>query len=159
MHTGDDTANLITFASGPKICVKVLVCEGILIESYLQEAPLFSAELVGSGTEPIWEWLQRYSCKELGPTLQMRLGAAPFTKTVWEKLLEVPFGKTLSYQALSHSAGSPKGARAAGQAVGANPLPLFIPCHRVIASDGSLGGFSQGLEVKRRLLEFERGAG
>ncbi|MBM4030185.1 MAG: methylated-DNA--[protein]-cysteine S-methyltransferase [Planctomycetes bacterium] len=78
-----------------------------------------------------------------------------FQRRVWRELAKVPFGKTVSYGELARRIGCPGAARAVGQAVGANPIPILIPCHRVIRSDGGLGGFSAGLEIKRWLLRHE----
>lgn len=81
--------------------------------------------------------------------------ATPFQRRVWEAVSHIPFGQTRSYGWVAIQAGSPKGARAVGQAMRRNPVPLIVPCHRVIASDGSLGGFTGGLAMKKRLLENE----
>ncbi len=67
----------------------------------------------------------------------------------------IPYGKTLSYGEIARRAGSPGGARAAGQAMGKNPFPIIVPCHRVVKSDGTIGGFGGGLHHKRALLELE----
>lgn len=83
----------------------------------------------------------------------------PFQQKVWRILQRIPAGTTISYQQLATRAGSPRAIRAAGQACGANPIGLIIPCHRVIAKSGSLGGFSGGLERKRWLLDHEASAG
>lgn len=77
-----------------------------------------------------------------------------FQETVWKKLRTVPFGKLSSYQDLAKSVGRPKAARAVGNAVGRNPLPIVIPCHRVVATTG-IGGFSSGLPIKKWLLKRE----
>ena len=82
----------------------------------------------------------------------------PFQQKVWRILQRIPAGTTISYQQLASRAGSPRAVRAAGQACGANPIGLIIPCHRVIAKSGSLGGFSGGLERKRWLLDHEASA-
>lgn len=79
-----------------------------------------------------------------------------YTKRTLDAISLIPFGETLSYTELAALLGNPKGARSAGQACGRNPIPLLIPCHRVVTSQGTLGGFSEGLEIKRRLLQFER---
>lgn len=81
--------------------------------------------------------------------------ASPFTLRVWKALTEIPAGGTLRYGELATRVRRPGGARAVGRACGANPLPLFIPCHRVLPADGSLGGFSSGLPWKRLLLDRE----
>jgi methylated-DNA-[protein]-cysteine S-methyltransferase len=80
-----------------------------------------------------------------------------FHRRVWRQLVRVPFGKTTTYGDLARAVGCPKGARAVGQACGANPLPLFIPCHRVLAANGALGGFSCGTAWKVALLEAQSG--
>ena len=77
-----------------------------------------------------------------------------FQQRVWQALLTIPYGKTVSYGELARMVGC-KSAQAVGQAVGANPVALFIPCHRVIAAHGQLGGYEYGIEIKKRLLEVE----
>lgn len=78
-----------------------------------------------------------------------------FQRQVWRTLQRVPYGKLRSYQWIAARVGGPNYARAVGNAVGANPLPIMIPCHRIVAHDASLGGFSGGLSMKRRLLFLE----
>ncbi|MFZ5453306.1 MAG: methylated-DNA--[protein]-cysteine S-methyltransferase [Thermodesulfobacteriota bacterium] len=79
----------------------------------------------------------------------------PFQLRVWQELRKIPWGAAITYKELAARVGSPRGFRAVGQANGANPIPLIIPCHRVINADGSLGGYSSGLERKRWLLRHE----
>lgn len=78
-----------------------------------------------------------------------------FTQKVLEELRRIPYGETRSYSEIAALAGCPKGSRAVGQAVSRNPIPIIIPCHRVIRRDGSLGGFSLGEKIKKRLLFLE----
>lgn len=78
-----------------------------------------------------------------------------FQRHVWEVLQGIPYGQTITYKGLAELCGNPEAARAIGGAMRANPIPVFIPCHRVITSNGKLGGYSCGLNVKRRLLELE----
>jgi O-6-methylguanine DNA methyltransferase len=85
------------------------------------------------------------------------LDGTEFQLRVWRALRAIPAGQTLSYRQLAHKALSPLAARAAGQACGANPLVLFVPCHRAIAASGALGGFSAKLWRKRKLLALEKG--
>ena len=80
----------------------------------------------------------------------------PFQNKVWQELLKIPYGKTVSYADLAKAAGNPKACRAAGSANGKNPIAIIIPCHRVIASNGSLGGYAYGLEAKKQLLDLEK---
>jgi methylated-DNA-[protein]-cysteine S-methyltransferase len=82
-------------------------------------------------------------------------GLPVFTRKVLARLSRIPFGKTLTYGDLASKVGNPKGARAVGQAVGRNPLPIVVPCHRVLAHHGGLGGFGAGLDWKRFLLDLE----
>ena len=82
-------------------------------------------------------------------------GETPFRRKVLESLREVGVGKLTTYGALAAAAGSPAAARAVGQVMGSNPLPIVIPCHRVVASGGTLGGYGSGLETKRWLLAHE----
>jgi len=89
-------------------------------------------------------------------SLPLDLRGTPFQLRVWQELRKIPRGQTISYKELAARAGSPKGCRAVGQANGANPIPLIIPCHRVINANGALGGFSSGLHHKRWLLEHEK---
>jgi len=85
-----------------------------------------------------------------------RPDATAFARAVWRACSEIPYGETRSYQWIARRIRRPKASRAVGTALGANPLPLVVPCHRVICSDGSLGGYGGGLELKRRLLVLER---
>ncbi len=79
----------------------------------------------------------------------------PFQKQVWEMTRRIPYGKTQSYLWLAEQINRPRAARAVGQALGANPLPIIVPCHRVLTSSGELGGFGGGVEMKRSLLKLE----
>ena len=79
----------------------------------------------------------------------------PFQLAVWRALGKVPYGKTVSYGELARRVGNPAASRAVGMANGANPIPIIIPCHRVIGANGDLTGFGGGLKVKRFLLELE----
>src|SRR5713101_3621789 len=79
-----------------------------------------------------------------------------FQQTVWRHLRDIPFGETISYGELAKRAGNPKASRAVGAANGANPIPIVIPCHRVIGSNGKLTGYGGGLPIKEKLLALER---
>jgi methylated-DNA-[protein]-cysteine S-methyltransferase len=79
----------------------------------------------------------------------------PFGRVVLTALQDVPFGHVTSYAGLSAAIGKPKAARAVGNALGANPVPIVVPCHRVLRSGGRLGGYTGGLDVKRHLLSLE----
>ncbi len=77
-----------------------------------------------------------------------------FQRHVWDELTRIPFGETISYGELAQRVGRPKGSRAVGQANGKNPIPIVVPCHRVLARDG-IGGYGGGLPLKRALLALE----
>jgi methylated-DNA-[protein]-cysteine S-methyltransferase len=79
-----------------------------------------------------------------------------FQRGVWEATRQIPYGQTRSYGYLARQLGKPGAARAVGQALGKNPFPIIVPCHRVLAGDGGLGGFSGGLEIKKSLLTLEK---
>jgi len=79
-----------------------------------------------------------------------------FQLKVWQALRAIPYGALVSYKAIAEAVGSPKAVRAVGAANGKNPLPIIVPCHRVIGADGSLTGFGGGLETKQRLIDLER---
>jgi methylated-DNA-[protein]-cysteine S-methyltransferase len=82
-------------------------------------------------------------------------GATPFQRRIYQRLQKIPCGRVVSYGDLADELGEPGAARAVGQAVGANPLPVIVPCHRVVRSDGRLGGYSGGLHRKVALLSLE----
>lgn len=82
----------------------------------------------------------------------------PFMKSVWAALLQIPYGTTTSYSAIAQAIGNSKASRAVGLANNRNPIPIIIPCHRVIGKNGMLIGYAGGLDVKRTLLEIEAGA-
>ncbi|MCB0357051.1 MAG: methylated-DNA--[protein]-cysteine S-methyltransferase [Bdellovibrionales bacterium] len=87
----------------------------------------------------------------------LKLEGTDFQKKVWQHLRKIPYGKTQSYAEVAKAIGHPKAARAVGTACGKNPLLLLVPCHRVVATNGSLGGFALGLKVKKQLLQIEQG--
>jgi O-6-methylguanine DNA methyltransferase len=93
-----------------------------------------------------------------GFSLQLDLaGSTSFSRRVWRAAARVPYGEVRSYAWIAERIRRPNSARAVGQALGRNPVPIVIPCHRVIGSQGSLGGFGAGLGLKRRLLAIESG--
>ena len=79
----------------------------------------------------------------------------PFWRRVWEICARIPYGETRSYGDLAREAGSPRAFRAVGGAMAANPIPIVVPCHRVVGSDGGLTGFGGGLDQKKRMLQME----
>jgi O-6-methylguanine DNA methyltransferase len=89
-------------------------------------------------------------------TVPVVLEGTPFQRAVWAKLLAIPYGKTRTYGDIAAELGKPRAARAVGTACGANPIPILVPCHRIVGGNGSLGGFGGGVRMKHDLLELER---
>lgn len=154
-----------TLSVGPAIHADFYVEQGVInkVDLSLSSHKGFSWCIYGASTEDpihaaIASWIEQYCSKKMAkasPPVSLDT-LPPHTKRVLETLAKVPFGSTTTYGELAAASGSPNGARAVGGACGRNPVPLLIPCHRVLAAGGALGGFSQGLEVKRRLLAFEK---
>ena len=114
-----------------------------------RELPIFSE---------VGRWLDAYfDGRDPGFTPQLRLQSTPFRRAVWDLLLTIPYGQTVTYGQLAARLPGGTSARAVGGAVGHNPVSLIVPCHRVLGADGSLTGYAGGVERKRRLLELERG--
>ena len=88
-------------------------------------------------------------------TIPLDLEGTSFRKKVWQALLSIPYGKTTSYGRIANQIGNPKSSRAVGQACGANPVPIIVPCHRVLTSSGKMGGYSGGIHIKNALLKLE----
>ena len=104
------------------------------------------------------------ACRQLGEyfagtrtrfDLPLRSSGTPFQARVWQALLAIPAGETWTYGAIARAVGEPAAVRAAGAAIGRNPISVIVPCHRVIGADGSLTGYAGGLDRKRRLLALE----
>jgi len=88
-------------------------------------------------------------------TCPIELIGTAFQRKVWSELMKIPYGETITYKQLARRVGVPRGYQAVGQANAMNPLPVIIPCHRVIGSDGSLTGYSGGVKTKEFLLRLE----
>jgi methylated-DNA-[protein]-cysteine S-methyltransferase len=102
--------------------------------------------------------LEAYLAGELREfTVPVAPAGTPFHRDVWDAMCEIPYGETLSYGEIARRVGQPDAGRAVGVACGANPIPLVIPCHRVLAAGGAIGGFGGGVDVKRWLLGLEQG--
>lgn len=102
--------------------------------------------------------LERYFRRDLHRfETPIHLVGTPFEIAVWEELLRIPYGETLTYATLAQRVGDPKATRAVGRANGANPLAIVVPCHRVVETGGGLGGYGGGLDRKRLLLDLESG--
>jgi methylated-DNA-[protein]-cysteine S-methyltransferase len=112
-----------------------------------------------SSDGPIQEAVRQLGEYFSGARIEFDLPLAPegtlFQRTVWSRLQEIPYGQTISYGELARRVGNPKASRAVGAANGCNPLPIVIPCHRVIGASGKLTGFGGGLPTKQLLLSLE----
>jgi methylated-DNA-[protein]-cysteine S-methyltransferase len=107
--------------------------------------------------QPVIRQLRAYFAGELEIfDLPLAPEGTPFQLNVWHQLRDIPYGQTISYGELAHRVGNPKAARAVGLANGSNPIPIVIPCHRVIGSNGKLTGYGGGLPIKEKLLALER---
>jgi methylated-DNA-[protein]-cysteine S-methyltransferase len=109
---------------------------------------------VGEAVSQLREYFAR---QRTGFDVPLAPRGTEFQRSVWRQLQEIPYGETISYGELARRVGNPKASRAVGSANGANPLPIVIPCHRVIAGNGTLGGFGGGLPTKQILLALEQG--
>jgi len=106
-------------------------------------------------TEAVLQLNQYFARQREVFTVPLCPSGTPFQLRVWKALDKIPYGHTRSYMDLARALGTPGAVRAVGAANGRNPLPIFLPCHRVIGSNGSLTGYGGGLEVKRALLQLE----
>lgn len=107
--------------------------------------------------DPVVKAIQKdhYAISDLADWSLVLDRGTPFQEKVWQALLDISWGETCSYQGLAQKIGNSQASRAVANAVGSNPIMLLVPCHRVIAKDGSLGGFRGGIQVKERLLARE----
>lgn len=149
----------IIFFNGPSLILRLSIEDNLLTEVHLstRRGKGLEVQLPESESHNILTWIEAYVQKkpfdELPPHRLFLL--PPFTTEVLKIVSEIPFGKVVSYKELAIQSGSPKSARAVGTVCHQNPFPFFIPCHRVIGSNGEINGYLFGLDVKQELLEFE----
>lgn len=133
--------------------------KGAIIRLYLPNRAASLEHCEGDGTPLLQEAFRQLEMYLDGKLKVFSLPLEPegtdFFKRVWEKLREVPYGRTSSYKDLAIASGNPKAVRAVGMANARNPIAIFIPCHRIIGTNGKLVGFGGGLDLKSRLLELE----
>src|SRR3954469_18116890 len=101
---------------------------------------------------------QYFAGERTGFDVTMELVGTPFERRVWEEVRAIPYGETATYAEIARRIGRPDACRAVGRANSRNPIAVIVPCHRVIGSDGSLTGYAGGIEMKRALLDLERGS-
>ena len=118
-----------------------------------QKALLQTTELLSMATIQLDEYFQG---KRTTFSLPFKLTGTPFQLAVWKELQNIPYGQTTSYKEIAQKINKPKAYRAVGMANNKNPLPIIIPCHRVIGSNGKLIGYAGGLNLKNYLLELEK---
>ena len=142
------------------LCLK-MDSDGFLLSITLREQPLcFDWEGGKSNSfKPLADLKKQlseyFNRKRKVFSVPLRLYGTVFQKRIWNFLLKIPYGEFCTYKNLACNADSLKGARAAGNAVGANPIPVIIPCHRVIPSSGGVGNYNAGADIKKMLLDLE----
>lgn len=141
--------------------IRVMVNRGRLVQVDIDPDPdrfAFSTDMVRDpeGLTPFTTQIKAYLRGDLKQfDLPLHVSGTSFQNRVWAELARIPYGRTRSYQDIAVSLGNPSACRAVGSACGKNPMPIVVPCHRVIAKSGALGGFSGGLDVKKALLAIE----
>jgi methylated-DNA-[protein]-cysteine S-methyltransferase len=138
MVAGDHGLRAIEFSPGTATAGRPNQRHSVLMEAERQLRAYFAGDL------------RRFE-------LPLDLTGTPFQQRVWRELLKIPYGETRSYGQLARDVGAPAAVRAVGAANGANPVPIVVPCHRVIGASGKLVGYGGGLPLKLRLLALERG--
>jgi len=141
----------------PLGCMALAAEDGAIVRLYLPNSPIprlmsHPTPLLAEGARQVLDYL---AGRRQVFDLPLAPQGTPFQQKVWAALRAIPYGQIRSYKDLARSAGCPRGFQAVGQANRRNPIPILIPCHRVIAADGSAGGYGGGLELKRALLAIE----
>lgn len=129
------------------------VCEIIFFDKNIVKGKICETELIKKTFAEIEEYLDG---KRKTFDIPTNPKGTVFQKKVWEELKKIPYGKTASYGEIAEKIGNPKAQRAVGSANNKNPVPIIIPCHRVIGKNGSLTGYAYGLNVKKTLLDLEK---
>jgi O-6-methylguanine DNA methyltransferase len=140
--SGNDGITNLIFGKERFIGFKKKLNEKLLVEGGRAKESAKELELYLDGR------LKHFICNPVA------LLGTPFQVLVWKGLMQIPYGQVITYSDLANRIGKPNSARAVGNAVGANPIPIIVPCHRVISSSG-LGGYSSGIEIKKKLLRLE----
>ncbi|MDE6380156.1 MAG: methylated-DNA--[protein]-cysteine S-methyltransferase, partial [Muribaculaceae bacterium] len=130
-------------------------CRWILPEDTVQDCDHIPQrnEVIGMAISQISEYLEG---KRKVFNMPFRLDGTEFRRKVWDEMRRIPYGEAITYKELARRIGSPDACRAVANACGANPFPILIPCHRVVASGGKIGGYTGGLDIKLALLELEK---
>ncbi len=131
---------------------RIYFCGGFDYQQVIADDWHESADFFATAVRELEEYFAGYRRKF---TVKTNLQGTDFQCSVWQQLQKIPYGTTQSYKDIASALGKPGAARAVGMANNRNPLPILVPCHRVIFADGSLGGFASGVELKRKLLVLE----
>ncbi|MEM7585578.1 MAG: methylated-DNA--[protein]-cysteine S-methyltransferase [Acidobacteriota bacterium] len=149
---------LVVDEAGRVVCIAFLREEGASLAEATRRYLDDSDELLQDGARVgvLAEQLREYFEEDRRDfEIELAPRGSDFQQRVWRRLLEIPAGATCTYSDIARDLGRPSSARAVGRANATNPIPIIVPCHRVIGADGSLTGYAGGLEVKRALLELE----
>ncbi|SHE92271.1 methylated-DNA-[protein]-cysteine S-methyltransferase [Thermoanaerobacter uzonensis DSM 18761] len=139
---------LTIFSSGKGICRIDFENKKSSLEGFKEDSDFYIEECI--------KQLDLYFQKKLKNfDVRLDLQGTNFQKAVWREISKIPYGKVKTYGEIAKLIGKPKAARAVGQALNKNPIPIIIPCHRVIGKDGNLTGFGGGIEIKKFLLSLE----
>ena len=149
---------LLVAATEHGICeVRLGKSRGVLEDGMRAEYPDARIEAESSG---LAEWIEAVldlvDGQSPNPHLPLDIRGTAFERLVWQELQRIPYGETRSYGEIAEAVGNPRAARAVGRACAANPVPVVIPCHRVVQKDGSAGGYRWGTKLKTSLLEHEK---
>ncbi len=130
---------------------------GVVVEGDVVVGVRFAARPGADASHPASDQLRQYFAGELTDfTVPVELrGGSDFERAVWGEIAKIPYGEMLTYGAIANALGDPGAARAVGTACNHNPVPVIVPCHRVVGAGGKMVGFGGGLERKRQLLELE----
>jgi len=140
----------------PELCLEIEIEEETITRISFCEKPLNGVVEAGFAQDILRQFDAWFAAEAQDFDLAFFATGTPFQLQVWEETMRIPYGQTLSYQELAARIGKPKAVRAVGAALKANPVPILVPCHRVIGSDGKLTGYAGSIPVKRFLLQFEQ---
>lgn len=135
-------------------CLRIVLRDGFVEEVDLADRQQPSAPQTGA-SEVTRQLDEYFAGLRRRFDLPLRPAGTPFQQRVYAELLKIPYGQTVTYADMARAIGQPKACQAVGQAVGRNPIMILIPCHRVVASGGRIGGFSGGIPTKLHLLQLE----
>ena len=147
------------YLNSPIGWLRLTANEHALVRIDFSEEPGTTATRSEILQEAVRQLNEYFSGSRLTFDLPLHLQGTPFQQQVWSALLQVPYGQTASYKDIAQAIGKPRAVRAVGMANGRNPIPIIVPCHRIIGADGQLVGYSSGLWRKEWLLKHEKAKG